>query len=486
VKRFLVSLIVSSFALAAVLIPTASALAAPANDNFASAQVVGPALPISEAGTTVGATVEAGEKDPGDGHSVWFSWTAPGAGPVRVDVCDYKVVSGPGNSGLWVYTGNSIATLVEVGSSPNGCKVSFPAIGGTTYRISFNSFFEGEGTFTLRLSAETPPPNDNFSSAQAVGPDLPISLTGSNVSSTVEAGEPHHGSNDEVSFPAHDSVWYTWTPQTTTDARIRACDGSFGPHLGVYTGAALGALTKVTPTDPINTFPFCSIRFQAQQGITYRIAIGGFGAEEEGQFQLDIHGFSPPANDNVASAGSIGPDLPISIEGSNIDASAEEGEPDHSQFDEGDAFESVWYSWISTTARVVRVSTCGAGFSSYLAIYTGPAEVESLTKVGVGKGGCGPAGGHLIEFSALAGVRYLIAVAGTSVDREGTFPLSIVDPAMVPPGPPPPPASETQLQRTGFSLKNALKKCRKIQKRKPRRRCVRRARRKAKKMLSAA
>ena len=333
--------------------------------------------------------------------------------------------------------------------------------------------------------AETPPPNDDFSSAQPVGPDLPVSITGSNVSSTVEAGEPHHGSDDETDFPAHDSVWYTWTPSTTTDARIRACDGSINPHLGVYTGAALGALTRVTPTDPINTFPFCSIRFQAQQGITYRIGIGGFGAEEEGQFHLDIHGFSPPANDDVASAQSIGPDLPISIEGSNIDASAEENEPDHSPFDEGDAFESVWYSWISTTARVVRVSTCGADFSSYLAVYTGPAQVENLTKVAVGKGGCGPAGGHVFEFSALAGVRYLIAVAGTFVDREGTFPLSIVDPAMVPPAPPPP-APGSQLQRSGFSLKNALKKCRKIQKKKPRRRCVKKARRKAKKILSAA
>ena len=484
-KRFLIPPILSLLALAAGLVPTASALAAPANDNLASAQVVGPALPIAEAGTTVGATVEAGELHPGDGHSVWFSWTAPTAGPVRVDVCDYEVANGPGNFGLWVYTGNTIATLVEVGSSPNGCKVSFSAVSGTAYKISFNSFFEGEGNFTLKLLAETPPPNDNFSSPQAVGPDLPVSITGSNASSTVEAGEPHHGSDDETDFPAHDSVWYTWTPSTTTDARIRACDGSIASHLGVYTGAALGALTRVTPTDPIDTFPFCSIRFQAQQGVTYRIAVGGLGAEEEGQFHLDIHGFSPPANDDVASAQSIGPDLPISIEGSNIDASAEENEPDHSPFDEGGAYESVWYSWISTTARVVRVSTCGADFSSYLAIYTGPAQVESLTKVAVGKGGCGPAGGHLIEFSALAGVRYLIAVAGIFVDREGTFPLSIVDPAMVPPAPPPP-APGTQLQRSSFSLKNALKKCRKIQRKKPRRRCVKKARRKAKKTLSAA
>ena len=297
---------------------------------------------------------------------------------------------------------------------------------------------------------------------------------------------PHHGSDDETDFPAHDSVWYTWTPSTTTDARIRACDGSIGPHLGVYTGAALGALTRVTPTDPIDTFPFCSIRFQAQQGITYRIAIGGFGAEEEGQFHLDIHGFSPPANDDVASAQSIGPDLPISIEGSNIDASAEENEPDHSPFDEGDAYESVWYSWISTTARVVRISTCGA-------------DVLQLSRgLHRARPGREPDQGRRRQRRLRARRRAPDRIQrprrGPLPDRGGRHlrrPGGHLPAQHRRPGDGPPRRLHhrrraTQLQRSSFSLKNALKKCRKIQKKKPRRRCVKRARRKAKKALSAA
>ncbi len=173
----------------------------PANDDFADAQVVGPLLPIEVAGTTVDGSVEAGEGGQPGGRTVWFQWTAPSSVPIRVDACEYHVASGPGNAGLFVYTGSTIPTLVPVGQSPDGCKVSFNAVSGTAYRIKFDSFFEGEGNFILRMFEENPPANDDFADAQAIGPDLPISFGGSNISSTVETGEPHHASDDESSFP---------------------------------------------------------------------------------------------------------------------------------------------------------------------------------------------------------------------------------------------------------------------------------------------
>jgi hypothetical protein len=459
--------------------PGAAVAAPPANDDFADAQPVGPALPVSVPATTVEATTESGEvHDDDDGSSVWFSWTAPGTGPVRVDVCDYLTLSGPGNHGLWVYTGNSIATLTEFGSAPNDCRVSFLAVEGTTYRIAFNSFFGGEGIFTLKMFTEDPPANDDFGSSQSIGPALPISINGSNVFATVEPGEPHHGSNDEISFKPHDSVWYQWTAQASTEVRIRACDGDVSRHLGVYTGGAVAALTKVTPTLPVTTFPFCSLRFGAMAGTTYRIAVSGFGEEEEGEFELDIHPFSPPPNDEFASAQPIGPALPLSVAGSNIDASVEEDEPDHSPFDDGSPYVSVWYWWTPLTSLTVRVSTCGTPFSSYFSVYTGPA-VESLTKVGAGAGGCGSTGGHTLRFAASTGVKYLIAVGGSNIDEEGPFSLRIEDPLAAASANPPSPAAQPKPR---FSLRRALKRCRKIKRKKPRRRCIRKARRTAKRL----
>lgn len=48
-----------------------SVAAAPANDDFANAQVVGPTLPVAIAATNVGATAEPGEKPSAP-------WPAPG------------------------------------------------------------------------------------------------------------------------------------------------------------------------------------------------------------------------------------------------------------------------------------------------------------------------------------------------------------------------------------------------------------------------
>ncbi len=404
----------------------------PANDNFADAQVVGPPLPIEVAGTTVDGSVEAGEGGQPGGRTVWFQWTAPASVPVRVDACEYHVASGPGNAGLFVYTGSTIPTLVPVGQSPNGCKVSFNAVSGTTYRINFDSFFEGEGNFTLRMFEETRPANDDFANAQAVGPALPISLEGTNAFSTVETGEPHHSSDNETDFPPHDSVWYRWTAAVNAEVRVRVCNSDFGARLGVYTGATVGGLTRVAPSVPVTSFPFCSLRFDVEAGTEYRIAVGGGGEEQEGSFTLDIHRFAPPSNDDFADATPIGPGLPISVQGSNVDAGAEPQEPDHSRFGDSEAFASVWYSWTATEGRMVRISTCGTGFSSLLAVYTGTL-LDSLQPVATGEGGCGPLDGNQVDLMARAGTRYLIAVDGSFPQQEGPFTLRIFDPFASPP-----------------------------------------------------
>jgi hypothetical protein len=477
-KRSLISLAL----LAGLLFPAGARATPPANDDFASAQVVGPALPVQAPGTTVEATFEAGEPGQDDGgHTVWFSWMAPKSVPVRVDVCDYHVVNGPGNEGLAVYTGATLATLTAVAQSPNGCKVSFAAVSGTTYRIQFDSFFMGEGEFTLKMFEETPPANDDFAAAQAVGPALPISVAGTDIFSTVEPGEPHHGSDNESDFPPHDSVWYRWTPTTDVEARVRVCDSDFGARLGVYTGTAVGTLTRVTTTVALNSFPYCALQFDAEAGTTYRIAVSGGGEEQEGNFTLDIHPFRRPANDDFEDAQPIGPELPISVQGSNLDASAEPQEPDHSRFGDGLPFASVWYSWIPTASRLVRISTCGTPFSSVLSVYTGTL-LDSLEKVAKGEGGCEPMNGNQLDLAASAGTHYLIAVDGSFPDQEGPFTLRIFDPNAAPPQPLGPVGPPGAVSKPGFSLRRALKKCRRIKKKGARRHCINRARRKARRL----
>jgi hypothetical protein len=87
------------------------------------------------------------------------------------------------------------------------------------------------------------------------------------------------------------------------------------------------------------------------------------------------------------------------------------------------------------------------------------------------------------DLAADAGTHYLIAVAASSPEREGSFDLRVFDPLASPPAagafPPPPPGAAPKAH---FSLKRALKKCRKIKRAKRRRRCVHRARRRARRL----
>ena len=57
-----------------------SAIAAPANDNFAARQTISGPLPLTVAANNIGATAEVGEPMIGGNaplKTVWFSWTAP-------------------------------------------------------------------------------------------------------------------------------------------------------------------------------------------------------------------------------------------------------------------------------------------------------------------------------------------------------------------------------------------------------------------------
>ena len=130
----------------------ATALAAPGNDNFANAAVLG-GLPASASGDNTDATKEPGEPDhagdPG-GQSVWWAWTAPAGGSVTVDTCGSGV-----DTLLAVYTGDSVGALSPVGSNDDACDlgsaVTFPAVAGQVYRIAVDSREGDTGPITLAV-----------------------------------------------------------------------------------------------------------------------------------------------------------------------------------------------------------------------------------------------------------------------------------------------------------------------------------------------
>lgn len=436
----------------------------PANDNFASAQNLGGALPFTVPGSTIDATGEAGDPMGSGARDVWYSWTAPSSGHVQLGGCPFETQPGSaGNKILAVYTGSTLASLVKVAQTEN-CKMEFDAVSGTNYKIVFNGSADGEGTFTLAMKSAPQPANDNLAAAELVGPELPFAVAGDNSFATLEPEESKLAIS-EISGATH-SVWFRWTPTISQRVKLNSCSQRLRPRLGVFTGNTITTLVKAT--EPQTSAPYCAVELNAVAGTTYKIAIAAGPLEgQEGPFTLSAHVVSRPANDNLAGATPIGPALPIAVDGSNTDATVEEKEV--GPVDESSFFGSVWYRWDASFSGPVDIATCGSATPVIGAVYVG-ASFATMVRIVPGKearpGSCGEGvSGSRERFIAVAGTSYFVQVSIPAKDIEGPFRLTITDPNAQPPSTTQPGATPILAPlppaRRAETLKAAIAKCQK-------------------------
>lgn len=144
------------------IIVSATPLELPANDAFTNATAVRSTLYEWIHGSTDGATREVGEPGHGGdlaGASVWYRWTAPSSGAMRLYPC-----MAPFRPDIAVYTGSTLATLQPTGfpapldpQPASECQlggmggIGFDAVGGETYSIAVDGFDGSWGRFQLRL-----------------------------------------------------------------------------------------------------------------------------------------------------------------------------------------------------------------------------------------------------------------------------------------------------------------------------------------------
>src|SRR6266567_1585110 len=143
------------FALAATL----SVNANPINDYFTN-RITLIGTNLITAGTNVGATKEPGEPDHAGntgGASVWWTWTAPANGTLRIATTnsDFDTVLG-------VYTGSSVSNLTLVASDDDSggrltSLVDFDVTGGTDYQIAVDGFGGASGSISLTVAFAPPP-----------------------------------------------------------------------------------------------------------------------------------------------------------------------------------------------------------------------------------------------------------------------------------------------------------------------------------------
>ena len=404
----------------------------PQNDDFGAAQALA-AEPIAPGGTTVLATKQPGEPDHGGnpgGHSVWFSWIAPSAGPVAITTCGESVDT---DTLLGVYTGSAVNSLTTVAgnddaaskpadgrcaSSSGNSEVQFDAVSGTNYEIAVDTK-DGVGRFALAI--ERAPANDNFSQSTQLPRALPAYGSGNTTLASKQPGEPDHAGD-----PGGHSVWYVWEATEDGPVAISTCTngGNLDTLLAVYDeGSQVSNLTELVSNDDGPATGSCrstdsEVQFDVEAETAYAIAVDGRGGST-GAFQLSVEG--PEPNDDFGHAQPLGGDLPSSWQSSNRFATKQSGEPDHA----GDAGgPSVWFKWTAPRSGAVSVDTCGSSFDTLLAVYTG-AKLESLTPVQSdddGSGKCAPA--SKLSFPAVANTTYRIAVDGKG-GAEGTLDLHL-------------------------------------------------------------
>ena len=127
---------------------------------------------------------------------------------------------------------------------------------------------------------------------------------------------------------------------------------------------------------------------------------------------------APPAHDALAAAqpldGRHG-----TIEGFNVDATKEPGEPDHAGVPGGG---SVWYRWIAPATGQVAFKVMGEDdFDPLLAVYTG-GEMTALTPVAANDDVRSFDKAAVVSFRAAAGTAYNVAIDGAGGAR-GKFDL---------------------------------------------------------------
>ncbi|MDX3659214.1 hypothetical protein PV646_18050 [Streptomyces sp. ID05-26A] len=252
--------------LTAALAPGAAHAAPPSNDDFAGATAI-TSLPFSSTVDTSEAT--AGSDDPShcgwSTSSVWFRYTAPADGVVRMTT-DRPDEQKPAIS---AYTGERGALTWTPGACQyphGGGSNTFEVTAGTTYHfLAQDTRFAGPVTFGLEPVPR--PANDDL--ASAVDVRLDTDTAGDTGPASLEATEPRP-SCDRSSTR---SLWYRYTADRALFVSAKVTQDLNGPAVAVFRGSALTEVDcRQSAHDPAI--------FAATPGETYyvRVSDGIYGA----------------------------------------------------------------------------------------------------------------------------------------------------------------------------------------------------------------
>lgn len=401
---------------------------APANDNFAQAQV----LTGSEGFLTthnIGAKKEPGEPNHATNAgsaSIWFRWTAPASGATRFYTLNSLTeASTPLDTLLGIYTGERVDALTQIAANDNNgtslrSLAQFNAVAGMTYHIAVDTKAGGTNQNHGRIVltwVNGVPTNNNLAAATRLSGACGM-VQEHNTFATKESSEPAIDGNAGGA-----SIWYVWTAPTDGDVVFTTQGSPFlDTLLAVYTGNTINSLSLVAENDDVSggyldQLSYSRVEFTANAGTTYKIAIDGFRSATTPAMGVVFlqWSFGAVTNDDFAAAQSL-TGTRGTINACNSFATLETDEPLHTGNDGG---RSLWYRWQAPATGVAVFDLAGSSFDTLLAVYRadGLPAVDQLASVAQSNDsfdGFSLAFFSRVEFAATAGATYFIAVDGAN------------------------------------------------------------------------
>jgi hypothetical protein len=269
-------------------------LVPPANDNFAAAESI-TELPLFVSADITLATHEWwSEPIPscswyGIYQTVWYKLTAPASGLLQAYAMGMTFPAV-----VAIYSGDELENLTEKGcGSGNG--VSLTIHSGEVYYIQVGSAYSGvTGSFTLDLSFQPAPENDDFANALTAG-TLPFSYSGNTSGATPQDGEPP--ASCAYSVALH-TVWFSYTPTESRSVMLSLSNYFNDNYLAVFTGNDLASLSEVLCRNYVQYNP---LAFYAEAGNTYYFQLGSLYDWSYGSYTLDLN-FTPPPSAGIWSS----------------------------------------------------------------------------------------------------------------------------------------------------------------------------------------
>jgi hypothetical protein len=237
------------------------------SDEMADATVIPATLPRHIQGNNIFATAAPTDEDWHPDYpptsTVWWKWTAPATGAIRIDtrLSDFGTM-------IWVGERPPAGSLARVAVGFDAA--AFPVTAGNDYFFSIDQSGGGPGTIDFWLDAipPVPPANDAIANAVDLG-SATIACDGGWIRfATPEAGLP----NEDPGYPewgivGDHTLWWKWTCPHSGHYRFSLHGSDGAQQINVYTGtpALLGFAGGTENAD--------GVRLAATAGTTYWIQV---------------------------------------------------------------------------------------------------------------------------------------------------------------------------------------------------------------------